>query len=433
MATYYVWNAATGTGDGLSWANAYSSLQVALLSVSGAGDTVLVAHDHTQTTSGTVTIQSFLSIRVICVNRTTGELAETALVAATGSPGSINVQALEGHVYGITFRTGTGTSAVLNIGAYAAPTALTLEKCKLEALSTNSNAAGLLAFGSSSASFTPGTTRLVNCTLKVANGTGANTLHVLGANLHIIGGLWAPTSATPTNGISVTKGAKVVVEGFAAQAASYLVVGSSSSFSSVQFVRCELPASVPVYYPTAQVEVLVSDCSSDGTLGMFGYYNLYGSVVSDTGVYVTAGAAGRSWKITTSSSTVIGTPFITPYLDWYDEGTSAITPYFEVLQTGSATPLTEGQAWAEFAVKEDAGMARSSHYSDRMLLSNVGTAADQAAGAGAGIWTGAGGTNWSGKLDSGAAVTPAVAGHIRGRVFVGKPSATLYIDPVVRT
>ena len=65
------------------------------------------------------------------------------------------------------------------------------------------------------------------------------------------------------------------------------------------------------------------------------------------------------------------------------------------------------------------------------LAGTAGTS--QAAGAGLGSWTGESGTAWSGKVDSGASVTPAETGYLSGRVCVGAASITVYVDPVIRT
>jgi hypothetical protein len=62
----------------------------------------------------------------------------------------------------------------------------------------------------------------------------------------------------------------------------------------------------------------------------------------------------------------------------------------------------------------------------------LGTPANQATGAGAGSWTGENATAWFGKCDSGAAITPAEVGEIIGRLVVGEPSITVYLDPQIR-
>ena len=69
-----------------------------------------------------------------------------------------------------------------------------------------------------------------------------------------------------------------------------------------------------------------------------------------------------------------------------------------------------------------------------MLDYALGTSSTaQANGAGLGSWTGENATAWSGKIDSGSAVTPAEVGALRGRICVAATSATVYIDPQIRT
>jgi len=120
----------------------------------------------------------------------------------------------------------------------------------------------------------------------------------------------------------------------------------------------------------------------------------------------------------------------------FNTGTSAITPRLELLRDGTVTPYTTAQVWGEFLAKTTAGSTQSTDYDDAQELSDFlsgATAANQAAGAGTGSWTGASGTAWSGKVDSGAPITPAELGYLSARVNVAIPSTTLYVDPQIRT
>ena len=181
----------------------------------------------------------------------------------------------------------------------------------------------------------------------------------------------------------------------------------------------------------SSAEVYVFDCASGDTHGLFGYANAMGSVVSDTGIYFTAGAAAQSWKIVTTANCSFYTPFETPWFGYYNTGTSAITPYVEILRDGSATAYQDDEVWMDIAAKVTTTSTLATLYSDRMML--LGTAANQDAGAGLGSWTGEGGTAWSGKLALGSSITPAENGHIQARIVVGEPASTVYADPQGRT
>lgn len=175
-----------------------------------------------------------------------------------------------------------------------------------------------------------------------------------------------------------------------------------------------------------------------GSTRVSGFYDALGSCVRETGIYYTGGAAGsESWKIVTSANCSFRVPFEAPWVDWYNTGTSAITPRFEILRDGSATPYTDAQVWGEFSWKNTAssplgnGLKNDWQQTAGAIAGTAGT--DQAAGAGLGAWTGESGTAWSGKVDSDSAITPTEAGALRGRIVVAAPSITLYVDPVIRT
>lgn len=90
MTTRYVWSGATGAGTGADWTNAYTTLAAAL-AADAAGDVVLVAHDHSETASSSNSVTyTFDGVRtnpehIVCVDRTTGLPASTALIKTTGS------------------------------------------------------------------------------------------------------------------------------------------------------------------------------------------------------------------------------------------------------------------------------------------------------------------------------------------------------------
>jgi len=216
-----------------------------------------------------------------------------------------------------------------------------------------------------------------------------------------------------------------------------LIENDSNQSAQTTFVQCKLGSGVTVLGTQTSVpnkgsaSAVLLDCSSGDTHGLFGYYDAFGSCISDVGIYYTSGAAAQSWKITTTANCSYYTPFVTPSIDLYHTGTSAITPYLEILRDGSATAYQNDEVWGEFSAKVTSGTVMGTAYTDKMAL--LGTAADQAAGAGTGSWTGEAGTAWSGKIDSGSALTPAENGHISARVFVGEPSITVYVDPQIRT
>jgi hypothetical protein len=209
------------------------------------------------------------------------------------------------------------------------------------------------------------------------------------------------------------------------------------------FDRCKLASGVKVLAaqssnPTlGSPEVYLFDCHFGDTHGVHGYYNAMGEVVSDFGTYFTSGDAGQSWKITTTSLANRRQPFITPPIDVYHSGTSAITPYLECLRNdGTATARTDAEVFATFQFKGTANVVTASQASDRQAVGpylNLTGGSAQAAGAGTGSWTIASSNSpASFKIDSGSAITPAESGSLTARISVSTPSISVFVDPQIR-
>jgi hypothetical protein len=298
------------------------------------------------------------------------------------------------YFYGITFRT-AGTLNDSLIISYADGSHYEYENCYL--WSGTSGSTSHIQIGQGDAQVF---TKLKNTTIRF--GSTAQRLRVFGkvvlegCTLSSAG--TAPASLIDFSGADPAGSqADLIGCDLAHLGANNLVDDSTSAASTARFFQCKLGASFSMSATQtntnrSSAEVYVYDCASGDTHGLFGYKNGLGSVVSDTGIYFTSGAAAQSWKVVTTASASLYTPFETPFIDWYNTSLSALTPYIEILRDGSAT----------------------------------------AAGAGTGSWTGEAGTAWSGKIGLGSSITPAENGHIRARIAVGEPSITVYVDPQIR-
>jgi hypothetical protein len=139
MATRYVWSGATGAANGTSWTDAYTTLAAAD-AVDVAGDQILVAHDHNETASSSANVTYAFAgtnanpVHVVCVNRTTGAPANTAVVKTVGAyrfsiQGSDNGNTIQGlHIE-------AGNTATSNANIEFARTRK-LRDCTLEIKST---------------------------------------------------------------------------------------------------------------------------------------------------------------------------------------------------------------------------------------------------------------------------------------------------------
>lgn len=435
MTTYYVSEAGTN-GVGTSWATAKTTLAGALTLASVSGDVILVDKDHTGDNAlAADTAWTILNnISIICVDKDSSDaLASMGTATWIGSSTASRTLSLAGaytvRIYGLTFRIAGGTSFFMSIcttdGGH-----FILDSCYLWYGTTGTS--GRIYFGP---------TPQANTYVEVNN-----TTIRLGSTSHSIvpqtGTVFrnctiSPDGSSPSSLVtSVRSGITKFIDCDLSHCGSNAIIGSHSTTSSARYelYRCKLGAnyvalSAQTPANLGAASVLLLDCSSGDTHGIMHYVDALGSIVSDSGIYFTAGAAAQSWKITTTANCSHATPFVTPWVSVYNSGTSAITPYLEILRDGSATAYQDDEIGGEFSAKTTIGTTLGTLYTDFMPL--LGTPADQAAGAGLSSWTGESGTAWSGKIDSGAAITPAEVGEIIGRAVVGEPSITAYLNPQI--
>ena len=437
MATYYVWSGATGTNAGTSWTNAYTAFGSAVTAATAAGDVILVHYTHQEQLAVDTTYTFSASVRVISVNKDSSN-APTAMgtggwIGNSTTNRNIFISGALLYFWGITLRV-AGTGADSLSLARSDGSDVTYEDCYLWIGTTADNSSNINLCSANNSAI-----HLKNCTFRfgnVAQSIGINGGSNFLENCTISTSGSAPSTIFTGSSVTTPGQTLVAVGCNFAHGGSGTIVGGTEIPSLFQFVQCKFGASATALGSggTANgsgASVYVFDCSSGDTHGLFGYYDAFGSCVSDTGIYYTTGAAAQSWKIVTTANCSFYTPFVSPFVDFYNTGTSSITPRFEILRDGSTTAFQDDEVWGEFFVKSTSGSTQSTPSSDRMAL--LGTPANQAAGAGTGSWTGEGANAWSGKIDSGSAVTPAESGHIRGRVVVGEPSITVYVDPQIRT
>lgn len=441
MPTYYVHHAAAGAGTGADWANAYTTLTAAL-AVATSADLIYVAHDHSQSIASalTLTLPTSPGLRVLCVNRTSGALATTAVEAVGASSAALSVQGF-GYIYGLDFLAGTNNSGNCSVffGTGTVASGLVLENCKAT-LRTASSFANITFGPTASTGNDNISVTMLRPAFKFANaGQGLVPQHgrseLIGVSLDASG--TAPTTlikplAATTNNMSITASDLSGVTW-----TNLIQFSASQGAHRIQVSQCKLPSGWSATTGTGEIgmaELFVNDCDSGDVHTFFGYYNGLGSIVSDTANYLTAGPAGQSWRITTTSAVTARQPFCTPWINQHNTATASVTPYIECLRNnGTATAYNDGEVWAEIAVKTDAGFANSTLYTD--WIGPLGGGSAQAAGVGTGSWTiGASNSPASFKCDTGAAVTPDEVGAIRGRICVGLASidGTLYVDPCVR-
>lgn len=446
MATYFVANGGSNTSPYDTWAKAATSLATALAAASSAGDVVVIQYNAVPSGDAEVAVDTtytFAShVSLISASNDGGSAFTPTPMGASNWIGNSTTNRyvrlagsdLRVLVYGLTLRV-AGSTLDQVFPSQSAGSHMELEDCLLWHSGTATGS--VIVLGISNAYL-----KLENCTLRF--GATSQIVEVAG-EVECNGLAISASGSTPTQLLTVgASSARARFTGCDLSLITGTLIGNISAPASFWFDRCKLGSGVVVLGTQsgnpnlASAHAWVSDCSSGDTHLTFGYHDALGSLTSETGIYCTASPAtdSVSWKIATTANASYRTPFMTPWVDLYHTGTSAITPRFEILRDGSTSAYTDAEVWAEFAAKTTSGFTQASFFSDRQALAAyaAGTAgSSQAAGAGLGSWTGEGGSAWSGKVDSGASLTPAETGYLSGRVAVAAASATVYVDPVIRT
>ena len=448
MATYFVASGGSNTSPYDTWAKAATSLQTALTAASSAGDTVVIQYDAVPSgdkeasSSTTYTFQNY--IRLISASNDGGSSYTPTVMGTSNWIGGSN--AVNGYllafagpgspypgvlIWGVTWRTGGISNGQFAFGgsAYVGICARFIN-CYLWQSSTSTSwnlvcsnsvfSDCTFRFGSTSQSLNLRAPCIFeNCSIDAAGSIPA-TLFTFAVQPS------GPYYAVGCDFSSVTG----------------TLVSNSQFNNTIIFDRCKLGSGVSFYFTqvTCGHEVgpkaILRDCSSGDTHGLYAFSNPLGSLSIDSGIYFTSGAAGKSWKIVTTSAACRAQPFVTQWIDLYWDGTSAITPYIEILRDGSSTAFTDAEVWIEIAAKTTSGYTTATFSNDRQTINSYlagTTGSDQADGAGLGSWTGEGGTAKSMKLQLGSSITPAEIGSLTARIYVAKASTTLYVDPQIRT
>lgn len=437
MATYHVYNAAAGAGTGADWTNAFTTFGAAVTAASSNGDVIKVHVAHTENLGADTTYTFAAHVAVICVDKDNSDALAVMGTSAWIGHNTLNFSivfagAVKVFMYGLTFRNAsTGADFITLCNSDGSHQVL--ENCYLWLGTTSTTA--LIQVGVND---TQCFARLKDCTLRF--GATAQSLSVRG-NVVIEGGSVSADGSAPSSLFSFAGtdpgGATVRADGTDLSHISGNIVGDATSAAAVvTLTNCKLHASAT--WLAAQTvanksgaEVFLFDCHSGDTHIAIGHEDGLGKTEIATGISFTGSEAGCSWKITTTAAASFYTPYRTPWIDTYHDGLAAITPYLEILRDGSSTAFNNDEVWGEFRAKVTSGSVVTTAYSDRKVL--LASAAAQAAGAGTGSWSGENATAWSGKVDSGSALTPAEVGFIRSRFAVGAASATVYGDPRMRT
>jgi hypothetical protein len=440
MANLYVKSTGSATAPYDTWAKAATNPATAV-NAAAAGDTVYIhQEDFTIGTDTTWTLAGTVSnpVRVICSNDAVNEPPQTlgtSKYTQNANAWDLTVNGI-GYIYGFSFeQTGvTANAPLLNLiatdddfivwenGGYSITSTSSTAKITIGAVGENSS-------------------KMIFKDFSVTMGAAGQSITVY-QPVEWYGGSITSTANPTSMFVIAGRSGSITVEGvdFSGLPGGTIIAPASQLVNGYILLKnCKLSSSASTigsYTGINQGEVDIFNCSTGDQHYKFENYNYLGSLLIDTGIYANDGASYDgtnkcSWKITTTSYTSYANPYISPWVEKYHSGTSAITPYFEILRDGSTTAYQDDEVWGEWSYQGTASSTKASFTNDRRTV--LGTPANQAAGVGLSGWTGEAASAWSGKLAPGSTITPAEIGMLMGRVYVGEPSITVYVDPKIRT
>jgi hypothetical protein len=426
MANWFVRSLATGTAAGTSWTNATTTIAAAI-TLAAAGDTYFIADDHAETSAATITLAFKGSVSVpdtiACVDHTitsptSADLRSTATVTTTGTTAAIAVRGSM-YLYGIKFSCGTSTSAqVLSI--QNAASVGQFEACAF--ILAGTGASNMTVNSGSNAK-----TRWTNCTVQFG---------AVGQNINVGPGIfeWVNTSsaitgATIPTSLFVPTSGNILVEGvdLSALVSGNSFMNSASQSGTLTFKDCKLGASVVAVtnQQTIPQQVFMIRCDSGNTNYRNEFHTWHADQTTETTIVrsggATDGVTGFSGKVVTRTVSLYQYPYdFPPITIWNDTTGTAKTITVEGI--ASAVPNND-EVWLEVAYLGSSTFPQGSRSSTRKLI--LGTAAANTTSTA--TWGGA----LTGKFKMAVTITPQQKGPITAYVKIGKPSATIYIDPMI--
>ena len=451
MATYFVASGGSNTSPYDTWAKAATSLQTALTAASTNGDIVVIQHDAVptankeQSADTTYTFQADVSLISASADDASTAYTPTAMgtenwIGNSTTNTFIRIAGADKNilVWGVTFRLSGSTLDPFQ-PAYSAGLHSVLDNCYVWGSGTATGS--LFQMTGTVGSYC----ELMNSTLRF--GHADQGILVSGKlrceNVTVSSSGTAPAllyTGTTAIGTAEWVGCDL----------SYVtgtLVGDVTATGNWIFDRCKLGSGVVILAaqtsnPTlGSPEVYVYDCSSGDTHYHFAHYNAVGQTEVSTSIYADDGAeydvAGTkfSWKIDGSANSNLAHPYLSPPIHLYNETTGSQTPSVEILRNGSTTAYTNGQVWGRFTFKGTSGNPMAEFATDSVAF--LGTPANQDTGVGTTGWhdtsvPGNPATAWSGKVDTGSAVTIGEVGTISAQIAV-VGAITVYVDPQIRT
>jgi hypothetical protein len=434
-----------GDGGGTAWAAPHARIANAVASGwPSAGDTIYVSNNHAATQASSINISpvGFASngLNIICVSDTVvppTTLATTASESTTGANsitvGSTGFGAVTNiFMYGVTFNAGSAANAA-SINLNNTPNTIYIprfEKCSFVLNNTNSSSLTIIGQNSSN-SIQDSNIVFKGCSF-VFGSTG-QSLSMCSCALNLFDAcVFAGTGTVPTNLFSTVFGAisgNIIRDcDLSAVTTNLLTIGNNGNFVfNVQ--NSKLGSAVNVVNGTinswGQLDFKVHN--SDNAATNYRYYrkNYLGTEQQETTIVRTGGATDGTTQISHNVNTTANSNYYQPFVTeeitaWNDNSGSSKTA---TVYLTTNTTLNNNDFWIEIEYPSSSSNPQGATVTTRMALLGTPTALTTDSS----TWGG----SITNKYKCSVSFTPQMKGPVKARIYVAKPSVTIYVDPLL--
>lgn len=436
MAIKFCYSGATGTADGSSWTNAYTSITTATSALS-AGDDLYIASDHVETagtSTWTIASSPFTPTRLISVNRTSGAVERGAKFDTNTASSSLGITvATSGapiYLYGLIINIGTGQSTTCSF--FPPSNGIYYIDCSINLKST----------GVSSKISYSGNRPIVHINTDFSFGSAGNIIELQSVystfrNCTVLG------SNGPNNLLSVVTNRRCRIEmnncDLSLIASSSKTIAATGANSNMRgwFHNCKLGAGTLICGNVSHGEIwgdtdiyVVNTDSSGINIRNEKHHNS-GFVLTSNTIYKTSGSTidgttSYSHQMTSELRTTIAEPLESfEMVVWNDNVGATVTAALD-MAIPNGTTLTTADVYMDVYYMGTSGST---------LLSKitVGNSNPTAAGTNysansPAVWTGL--TTPSAVLLT-TSFTPQVKGYVKAIVRLTKANTTIYVDPTL--